>query len=240
MKTLIVIAARGGSQGVPQKCARELMGKPVLGYTIEAALKVKKIDCIAVTTEDGKLQEIARRYPVTVVERPSELASDTARIDDALRHCCDKLAKQENYVPELVVLLYGNIPVRAEGIIDRAVEHMIKTGADSVQSLASVGKFHPYWLYRLNGDKAEKYIDNQVYQRQDLPELYMIDGAVGVMKYDSLISAQGNDDPHAFWGRDRRGLVQEAHETVDIDNYRDFYLAESILRQRQAKISAEV
>jgi CMP-N-acetylneuraminic acid synthetase len=222
--------------GVPGKNTRELLGKPVIDYTIEAALAAQRLDRIALTTDDEQVKAICRqRYnsQVVLLERPTELAGDTARIDDAMRHCCAVLKDQYAYEPDAVALLYANVPVRAAGIIDQAIERLEQTGADSVQTLASVGKFHPYWLYQLEGDKAAKYIDNQVYQRQDLPKLYMIDGAVGVVKYETLLAAEGDDDPHAFWGRDRRGLEQEAHETVDIDTPRDMFMAEAVLRSRE-------
>jgi len=212
---------------------RELLGKPVIAYTIAAAMEAERIDRVVVTTDDRKAKEIAETYNITVVDRPNELAADTARIDDAMRHCCKELEQKNNYKPDIIVLLYANVPVRAEGIIDKTIDHLIKTDADSVQTFAPVGKFHPYWLYQLDGDCATKYIDNEVYQRQDLPKLYTIDGAVGVVKYDILMLSEGSDDPHAFWGTDRRGLVQESHETVDIDTFRDFFLAEAVLREKQ-------
>jgi len=87
-------------------------------------------------------------------------------------------------------------------------------------------------MSKLEGDQLIKYIDNKMHRRQDLPKLYTIDGAVGVVKYETLMRAEGNSDPHAFWGRDRRGLVQDAHETVDIDNLLDFYMAEAVLRAK--------
>ena len=234
-----IIAARGGSLGVPGKNTRALLGKPVIVYTIEAALGAERLDRIAVTTDDEQVKAICReRYntQLTLVERPTELAGDTARIDEAMRHCCAVLKEQYDYEPEAAALLYANVPVRAEGIIDKAIEKLEQTGADSVQTLAPVVKFHPYWLYKLEGDRAEKYIDNQVYQRQDLPQLYMIDGAMGVVRYQTLLSAAGGDDPHAFWGKDRRGLVQEAHETVDIDTPRDMFLAEAALRSKNNQL----
>ena len=233
MNVLGIIPARGGSRGVPRKCVRELLGKPVIAYTIAAAIEAERIDRVVVTTDDRKAKEIAKTYNITVVDRPAELAADTARIDDAMRHCCKELEQKNNYKPDVIVLLYGNVPVRAEGIIDKTIEHLIKTNADSVQTFAPVGKFHPYWLYQLDSDRATKHIDNQVFQRQDLPKLYTIDGAVGVVKYEVLMAAQGSDDPHAFWGTDRRGLIQDSHETVDIDTFRDFFLAEAVLREQQ-------
>ena len=233
MNVLGIIPARGGSRGVPRKCVRDLLGKPVIAYTITAAMEAKRIDRVVVTTDDRKAKEIAETYNIITVDRPAELAADTARIDDAMRHCCKELEQKNNYKPDVIVLLYGNVPVRAEGIIDKTIERLIKTNADSVQTFAPVGKFHPYWLYQLDNDRATKYIDNQVFQRQDLPQLYTIDGAVGAVKYEALMAAQGSDDPHAFWGTDRRGLIQESYETVDIDNLRDLYLAEAVLREQQ-------
>ncbi|MCK5271054.1 MAG: acylneuraminate cytidylyltransferase family protein [Sedimentisphaerales bacterium] len=233
MNVLGIIPARGGSRGVPRKCVRELLGKPVIAYTIAAAIEAERIDRVVVTTDDRKAKEIAKTYNITVVDRPAELAADTARIDDAMRHCCNELEQKDGYKPDVIVLLYANVPVRAEGIIDKTIDHLIRTGADSVQTFAPVGKFHPYWLYQLDSDHATKYIDNQVFQRQDLPQLYTIDGAVGVVKYEVLMAAQGSDDPHAFWGTDRRGLIQDSHETVDIDTFRDFFLAEAVLREQQ-------
>jgi len=231
-KVLAIVAARAGSKGVPSKNVRELQGKPVVAYSLEAALAAKRVDRVAVSTDDARAMAVAQAYDVGVAERPAELASDTARIDEALRHCCAALQAQDGYVPDVVVMLYANVPVRSEGIIDRAVEHLLTTGADSVQTLTNVGKYHPYWLYQMNGDRISKYIDNEVYRRQELPPVYAIDSAVGAMRYEVLRAAAGSDNPHAMWGTDRRGIAQEAHETVDIDHLRDFFLAEATLRQR--------
>ena len=153
MKVLGIIPARGGSLGVPSKNVRELLGKAVIAYTIEAAQAAKLIDKIAVTTDDKQAGEIARDYGVTLIERPAELATNAARIDEVMRHCCREMELKYQYQPDVVVLLYANVPVRAEGIIDKAIEHLLKTGADSVQTVAPVGKYHPFWLYKMAGDR---------------------------------------------------------------------------------------
>ncbi|MCP4708941.1 MAG: hypothetical protein GY869_09975, partial [Planctomycetes bacterium] len=163
---------------------------------------------------------------------PVALAGNTARIDDVMRHCSAEVSKRSGFKADAVALLYGNVPVRAEGIIDKAIEHLEKTGADSVQTLSPVGKFHPYWLYNMEGDRISKYVDNQIYRRQELPPVYAIDSAVGVMRIEGLEAAEDNSDPHAFWGRDRRGFSQEPHDTVDIDTFRDFLVAEAALREK--------
>ena len=233
MKVLGIITARGGSRGVPGKNVAKVGGREVVRYTIEAALKAEQLDRVAVTSDDSQVKAICADYEgLTFVERPAELASDTARIDAAMRHCCKALEQLDGYRPAAVALLYANVPVRADGIIDRAVEQLRQTGADSVQTMAEVGKYHPFWLYRLDGDRASKYVDNKVYRRQELPKLYVVDSAVAVVRHDVLMAAADKDDPHVFWGEDRRGLVQDADATVDIDTRRDFLWAEAALKTR--------
>jgi len=225
------IPARKGSKGVPRKNVRDLLGKPVISYTIEAALASNLLDHIVVSTDDPYAMDISKQYDVTLIERPNTLATCEARIDDAMRHCCNEVEKIHQYTPDIIVLLYANIPVRAFQIIDNTIQKLIDTEADSVQTMSPIGKFHPYWLYNLEGDKASVYIENNSYRRQELPPVYAIDGAVAAVTKSSLFADNNGEDPHAFWGTDRRGLQQEAHETVDIDSLRDFLLAEATLRE---------
>ncbi len=237
MNILGIIPARGGSKGLPGKNFRNLLGKPVICYTIEAALAAKRLTRIIVSSDEKQAEEISRSYGIERLPRPEELASDTARVDDVMRQCCRELERREGYRPDIVVLLYANIPVRAEGIIDKAVEHLIQTGADSVQTFSRLGmlKHHPFWLYKLNGDKAEKFTPNNIYRRQELPPVYSIDAAVGVVTYESLMESENKDNPHAFWGEDRRGVVQEEGETVDIDTMDDLLRAETLLKNKYKK-----
>jgi len=239
LQVLGIIPARKGSRGLPGKNIRDLLGKPVIAYTIEAALAAQRLDAVLVTSDDEQVEKICRSYNVTFIDRPPDLAGDTAPIDRALRHACRQWISRGHSAPDLVVLLYANIPVRAEGVIDRAIDHLADSGADSVQTMAPVGKFHPYWLYQLNQDRAAKYIDNNIYQRQKLPPLYSIDGAVAVVRYDTLMAAADSEDPHAFWGSDKRALVQPDHETIDIDSAGDFYRAEAALRDKQGRFNNE-
>ncbi len=195
-------------------------------------MESRLINKVIVTSDDPDIMDICTKSNTAFIDRPKSLASSTAKIDDAMRHCIEEVKKTDGYKTDIVVLLYANVPVRATGIIDKAIEHLIKNKCDSVQTMIDPGKFHPYWLYKLNNDKASKYIDNNIYRRQELPEVFAIDGAVGVVKCSCLMDAAGNSDPHAFWGTDRRGIIQEAHETVDIDCLKDFFLAEAILKEQ--------
>jgi N-acylneuraminate cytidylyltransferase len=136
-----------------------------------------------------------------------------------------------NESPQAAVMLYGNVPVRKGQMIDRCIEMLFETGADSVQTIAPVGKFHPYWMFDRAGDgRIAKHIPNNVFRRQDLPPLFSPTGAVYVMKTAVLMAAEGGGDPHAFLGADRRGLVVAPEDSVDIDTEKDLYVAEAVLR----------
>ncbi|MBN1436434.1 MAG: acylneuraminate cytidylyltransferase family protein [Sedimentisphaerales bacterium] len=236
MKAMAIIPARAGSVGVPQKNFRELLGKMVINYTIEAALQAELVDRIVVTTDYLEMRSVCRGFGIDMVERPADLADGVSRMDDTLRHCCEAIEAKDGYRPDVVVMLYANVPVRAEGIIDKAIHKLLDTGCDSVQTVETVGRHHPYWMQKLDGDKMSKFIDNQVDRRQDLPDVYALNGGLGVVRYDCLFAAAGNSDPHAFWGQDKRAIVQQEHETVDIDASYDFFLAEAILREKRGEV----
>lgn len=232
IRILAIIPARTNSRGLPGKNTLDLLGKPTIAYTIAAARESVSIDHVAVSSDSSDIEDIAAGYGVDFIERPAELATDTARIDDVLRHSLAEMEKRYDFHVDIIVLLYANIPVRNGKNLNRAIWHLQDTGADSVQTVTPVGKFHPYWLYRLDEDRCSKYIDNTIHRRQDLEPLYYIDGAAGVLRRNCLLEAQGHPDPHYFWGEDRRVIIQDPDDTVDIDNVRDYYLAETLLRRQ--------
>jgi CMP-N-acetylneuraminic acid synthetase len=160
-----------------------------------------------------------------VVLRPAALASDTATVDSAVRHAVESLAAGEG----IVVILYGNVPVRPADLADRAVARLVETGADSVQSYYRVGKTHPYWMSRLDGaGRVAQFVENRIYRRQELPPLFMPDGGVIAVRRESLFDVR-EGEPHAFFGRDRRGIETAEGEVVDVDTAVDLAVAEAIL-----------
>jgi len=138
------------------------------------------------------------------------------------------------------VVLYGNVPVRPEGVIDQAVEMLETTGCDSVRSFCPVGKWHPAWMSRLDGDRVTALVEGSIHRRQDLEPVYLHDGAVVAVSRESLLRGRTTpDDPHAFFGVDRRGIKSEGG-AIEIDSVRDLYLAEAELWQMktgQAKVA---
>jgi len=236
-KAIAVILARAGSKGLPNKNGMMIAGKPMLAWTIEHALANKRIDRVMLTTDGPALAKIAEPYGIDVVMRPAELANDTATVDSAARHAVNQIVG----LHETVCLLYGNVPIRPADLSDRAIQMLIETGADSVQSVCPVGKQHPYWMKTVDPTSGAlgMYKDNHVYRRQDLPPVYMLDGGVIAVRRASLFNVI-EGVPHAFLGTDRRAVLTEPGAVVDVDTAVDFRVAESILltRQQDASIRA--
>lgn len=231
MRTIGIILARAGSRGLSDKCVRPLLGVPLIEYTFAHARDAQCLDDCVLSTDSRPAAELAARRGIAVIERPADLATDTARVDDAARHALCVRERQLGRRFELVVILYANIPVRAPGVIDRAVAHLRTTGADSVRSVAPVGKMHPAWMFRLDGDRMQPLAHHRIYRRQDLEPLYYHDGAVIAVTRAALLSATA-DDPQSFLGHDRRAIVQNREDAVDVDDALDLLLAEAVLRSR--------
>ena len=211
MTVLGVILARAGSKGLPGKCVRSLLGKPVIQYTIEHATGSRLLTRVVLTTDSEPAKALARQAGIEVIDRPPSLATDTATVDAAARHAVECWEIRHGKRVDIVVLLYGNIPVRTEGLIDRAIEHLIRSKGDSVRSVAPVSKQHPDWLHRLDGDRLFQFRPNSIYRRQDLDPLYYHDGAVAAVTREALFRALETPDDHqSFLGADRRAVVQRA------------------------------
>ena len=87
-------------------------------------------------------------------------------------------------------------------------------------------------MHRLDGDRMRQYRPNSIHRRQELEPIYYHDGAVIAVKRRVLFAAEGGADPHAFFGIDRRAVIQSEDDSVDIDTLADFYRAEGLIRLR--------
>lgn len=235
-RTLAIILARGGSKGVPGKNRAPVAGRPCIAWTIDAAKAARTLGAICVSTDDPQVASIAREMGVDTIARPPELASDTARVDDAARHALDQHPMGRD--TPAVVILYANVPVRPAGLIDRAVELLVSSGADSVQSYAPVGKHHPWWTARVEAASGQvapwegDVLNHGVFRRQDLPPAFIPDGGVIACTPRALrLQVPGvAPGPHAFFGADRRGVINPEGSVIDIDAPIDLVVADAILR----------
>lgn len=237
-RSVAIILARAGSKGVPGKNVAPVAGKPCVLWTIEAA-KRAHVDAIVLSTDDDSARETAKNNGVAVIERPVELAHDRARVDDATRHAVLEYEKHIGGRVDHVVMLYANVPIRPADLIDRALALLIESGCDSVQSYQNVGKYHPWWTARLNesgivapweGD----VLNHGVFRRQDLPAAVIPDGGVVALTRRALMNEIPGVPvgPHAFFGLDRRGVLNPDGSVVDIDSKYDLLVADAMLREQ--------
>jgi CMP-N,N'-diacetyllegionaminic acid synthase len=235
MNVLGIILARAGSAGLTGKHLRRLCGKPVIEYTFDHAAQSRLLTTTIVSTDCPTIKSWAMMRGLPVVDRPMELATASASVQDSLLHAMDKFEySARSFKADALVVLYGNVPVRPEGCIDQAIQLLAQTQCDSVRSFCPVGKWNPAWMSKLDGDKVQPLTPGSIHRRQDLEELFLHDGAVVAVSRQSMLRGRQNpDDPHAFFGIDRRAIRTEAGATVEIDAPRDLYWADAALRQQQ-------
>lgn len=226
---LAVVIGRAGSKGLPRKNALPVAGVPMLARSVRFAKASREIDRVVVSTDGEEIARLARDEGVEVFLRPDSVSNDQATVDSAVRHAVAASGSQDG----IVVILYGNVPVRPADLADRAVRLLRETGADSVQSYYRVGKTHPYWMSRLDADgRVSQFVENRIYRRQELPPLFMPDGGVIAVRRASLFDVR-EGEPHAFFGRDRRGIETREGDVIDVDSALDLAVAEAILAARE-------
>ncbi|MGH7243236.1 MAG: cytidylyltransferase domain-containing protein [Phycisphaerales bacterium] len=243
MKAVAIILGRGGSKGVPGKNTAMIAGKPCVQWTIEAAKAAEHVAHVVVSSDDPKMLALARAADAIAVTRPPELATDTARVDDAARQAIVEFEKTRAEVSghSPIVILYANVPVRPPDLTDRAVHLLRKSECDSVQSYAAVGKHHPWWTAKLDNEGRVvpwegNVLNHGVFRRQDLPAAYVPDGGIIVVTRRALFNEIScvQPGPHAFFGLDRRGVINPEGSVIDIDAPTDLLVADAILKERHA------
>ena len=123
MKTIGIIPARGGSKGVPRKNLANLLGKPLIAYTIETALSARLLSNVIVSTEDKEIAQVSKKYGAEVpFIRPDELATDTAPMLPVLQHAVKEMETRTNQVFDIVVLLQPSAPLRLASDIDNGIK----------------------------------------------------------------------------------------------------------------------
>lgn len=252
---LAIILARAGSKGLPGKNRMPIAGKPCAQWTIEHALAAKSIGTVVLSTDDEALIELGRSLGIACVRRSAELAGDRATVDAAAREAILQVEHgefahaprvqrethgQDAHATSSIVILYANVPIRPGGgdLIDRAVARLIETGCDSVQSYVPVGKYHPWWMTRIDDATGDvrpwegDILNHNIFRRQDLPPCYVPDGGVIALTRRALFCEIPGvpAGPHAFFGKDRRGVINPEGAVIDIDSATDAAVAEAALK----------
>lgn len=220
-KVLAVITARGGSKGVPNKNIREVAGRPLLEWTVRAALGAPSLDRVILSSDDARIIAVAKNAGCDVpFVRPASLATDEATTLDALLHAVEEVPGYE-----YLVTLQPTSPLRTAEDIEGCIAACVAKDAASACSVVEVAK-NPYWMFTLGEDQRMRRLLDQnpmPTRRQDLPDVYMPNGAVYVNRIDSL------KDGGTLITQETVGYVMSAERSLDIDSEFDLRLCDLLL-----------
>jgi len=222
---IIVIPARGGSKRLPRKNIRPLRGKPLLAYTIEAALEAAISAPLIVSTDDDEISMVAQEYGAEVIMRPRELAADDSPTEATLCHALDA-KEREGAQADWVMTLSPTSPFRTGQTICSFYEAAI-SGGKCIDCYMSVTEDRgDFW--RLNADGlAERLFPDAPRQQQSREPLYEENSAIYVTRVAALRRTG------SILGESVVPIALDPLEALDINTAHDFWIAESLMLNRQ-------
>ncbi|MEW6715893.1 MAG: acylneuraminate cytidylyltransferase family protein [Chloroflexota bacterium] len=229
-ETLALIPARGGSKSIPRKNILDFAGHPLIAYSIAAGLAAKTVNRLIVSTDDGEIAAISRRYGAeTPFLRPLEFAQDDTPDLPVFQHALEWLGEHENYHPDIVVQLRPTSPFRRVWHIDQAVLRLIeRPEADAVRTVC-VPFQNPFKMWYIDpGGIMQPLLKTDLSEpynmpRQLLPEVFWQTGYVDAVRRDTILAKQ------SMTGNRILPLVIDPGDWVDIDSREDWARAERLL-----------
>lgn len=224
-----IITARGGSKRLPGKNIKLLAGKPLIAYTIEAALGCSYIDRCLVSTEDPQIKRVSFNFGAEVIDRPGILASDNAKSESVIRQVLNELKKRKD-LPQYFVLLQPTSPLRDSKILSRCLKQFLASGKVCCISVCET-EHHPLKSFIEKNRKIVPLIDPDTLSapRQSLPRTYRPNGAIYVIRSDIFLKK------NSLFAQPFLPFLMNREDSVDIDTEKDFQIAENlIIRKRNA------
>lgn len=225
IRIVAIIPVKEKSKRLPGKNLKPLLGKPMMAYVIETALRIKArglVDRVIVSTESEEVATIAKKYGAEVpFTRPVELTKDDVTTREVLQHAIDYLEEHENYIPDYVLLLFSTSPLLRQERIEEAITVALKKDSESVFS-GTYDKGH-YWIED-EGGWVRFYPKKQVNSQYQIP-LVKEDGAIYLTKTSWLKRQYVADKADV--------VIMEPGENIDVDYPEDFEKAEKVLLQQK-------
>lgn len=229
MTTVGLIPARGGSKSIPHKNIKLLAGKPLIAWTIEAAMRCRGLSRLIVSTDDQQIAEVAvQRGAEVPFLRPAELAGDDTSSVTVVLHLMKWLEEQGTVLPDYILLLQPTSPFRTTADIETALALAESREAEAVVSVCEAGD-HPFLCKRIREDGmlADFVGANTDYlRRQDLPPAYSLNGAIYLNRCASFLNKR------TFIPEDTVPYLMPPDRSLDIDTPWDWHLAELVLRDK--------
>ena len=223
-KNIAVIPARGGSKRVPRKNVLDFMGKPMIAWTIDAALKSNMFDHVLVSTDCEEIANTSREYGAEV---PFLRVSNNDDITPVSQATIEAVSQAEDYWGEefsQVVQLMPNCPLRSTASIINSLTHFYKNDSDYQISCFKLGWMNPWWAAKLKSNNNPSYLFPESLDKrsQDLENLYCPTGAIWIANTEKLKKNK------TFYGEGHLFFPIDWRESVDIDDYDDLYFAQML------------
>ncbi len=221
---LAIIPARGGSKRLPRKNILNLVGKPLIAWSIEAGLNSKYIDSVIVTSDSDEILDISKEFGSEIIKRPDELSSDTATSFDAIKHTIDNVEKYD-----YIVLLQPTSPLRTNIHIDESIELLSTKDADAIVSVSEMDH-SPLWSNRLDDTLSMNgFLRDEVVNKrsQDLEKYYRLNGAIYICNSTKLL-----EEKSFFLKENTYAYKMDRKSSIDIDEEIDFKFAELIIKEK--------
>ncbi len=224
--TLVIIPARGGSKGIPDKNIRLLGGKPLIQYSLDVAYSLFEKHQVCVSTDSEKIARIVADSGFSVpFLRPPELATDEASTRSVVLHALDFYQKQLNFTPKQVLLLQPTSPFRKIHQVREAMALFQKEIGVELLVSVKAASANPYFtLFEENPDgfleKSKKHIATR---RQDVPDVWELNGALYIFDAEKIRNRELSDFTKI------RKYIMDEESSVDIDTEMDWFLAEHLI-----------
>lgn len=232
-KVLALIGARAGSKGLPFKNIKAFCGRPLINWTIDAALQARFVDKVIVSTDSLDIANIARTAGADVpFIRPPELATDSASVQQVIMHALSWVKNNTDQLFDYIILLQPTSPLRTTEHIDQAIQYYFEHRTTLQDTLISVSRV-PAKMAWLMQTRQEKYVDFCIQktdvsnlQRQNNPIYYLPNGAIYMAPVIEGCDISFYTEKTLFFEMDERS-------SVDIDTLEDFVLAEKFMKQNK-------
>ncbi|MCC5946009.1 MAG: acylneuraminate cytidylyltransferase family protein [Bernardetiaceae bacterium] len=226
---IAIIPARGGSKRISNKNIIDFQGKPLIAWTIEAALQSQMFDKIIVSTDSMQIAEVAEKYGAVVPFLREQYADDFSPVSAVIVDALEKIAPHSYKV---VAQLMPNCPLRDAKDIQNALSFFETNSFDFQISMFPFGWINPWWAYKIESkSKPIPLFSDDLRNRrsQDQEPLYCPTGAIWIAKTDKLMIER------SFYGKDFQSYIMNWQNAVDIDNYEDLEMAEALFLLKQKR-----
>ena len=225
-----IIPARAGSKGLPHKNMKLFCGKPLISWTIEAALTSKYIDKVIVSTDSLEIAKISNQYgELAPFIRPAFLSTDTAPSIDVIRHVCEYSKEQYSKEFDYISLLEPTSPLRETSDIDNAIFILNSKNGSSIVGISETESQNPAFLVKKDTEDFISWYDTSQsigIRRQEIDPIFYLEGSIYVSKRDKLF------EENSFYHDETIGYTMSKDKSLEIDDEFEFIMAEALMRYR--------